>query len=530
MITKTKSGKYKVRFRVNPSLFLYFKRREINKSLDTEVYAVANAKADIIRSKYIELLKVSRILEEKQIQELVNKFIIDTLEQDLIDRARTGQGTVFTTVDKDDVYRATPALASSDMCDSLKSDYLEDLSNNNYNRISSTVDSLLEDNSMSIDKNSDNYSLLNYYMMLAQIQILDEASKRGRGHPPTQPNEIISKIFGNTSVPSLNQKGTDCNTDTSVIKLANVSDALTKYIKYYTQEATSKETSTSQIAEVTRFLNNIFIPIVGADTSMSMITLEEIIDFKDTLSQFPPRKVKPYNTYSTLEIANLIHKNGIGNDVKRIGKSTVNKYLSYTKAFFEYCKNTGLIEVNPMALIGTSRGGANALEERHPLDKTEIAKLLEITKETPIINNAVKVLYTSGMRLSELYKFKVNKVNDVIVYDLTDREIKLKNKPSYRIIPIHRSIDMELLKQLPSQPILSRAINGIIREQISEDSRKVLYSLRHSFASHLKNNKVEPTVISELMGHSHQTMTLQRYASSYDVEILKEAIDTLGNM
>ena len=35
-------------------------------------------------------------------------------------------------------------------------------------------------------------------------------------------------------------------------------------------------------------------------------------------------------------------------------------------------------------------------------------------------------------------------------------------------------------------------------------------------------------VISELMGHSHGTMTFGRYASAYSIEILKEAIDKLS--
>ncbi len=51
MVIQTQSGNYKVRFRVNPKLVPYFKRKEINKSLDTQVYTVANAKADIIRYK-----------------------------------------------------------------------------------------------------------------------------------------------------------------------------------------------------------------------------------------------------------------------------------------------------------------------------------------------------------------------------------------------------------------------------------------------------------------------------------------------
>ncbi|MFY9075091.1 hypothetical protein OZZ08_08970 [Malaciobacter mytili] len=71
MLSKTQTGYYKIRFRVNPKLESFFKKKEINKVLNTNVYEIAKVKADIIRQKYQDLLKVSRVLERKQIQELI---------------------------------------------------------------------------------------------------------------------------------------------------------------------------------------------------------------------------------------------------------------------------------------------------------------------------------------------------------------------------------------------------------------------------------------------------------------------------
>ena len=524
MITQTKSGFYKVRFRVNPKLVPFFNRTEINKTLDTKVYAVANAKADIIHHKYKEILKVSRVLENHQIQELVDKYITESLEQDLIDRANCGQGTVFCPTDPDDEYNRFPSFASAEMCSYLKSDYLEELAGGNYSLIESTLDELLEKNFIQIDKESDSYRLLSYYMMLAQIEILEEAYQRGNLKLPNPPEKITKKLFGE-KLPKVNVTQSVPQQNKKVISL---NDALVKYIKYYTQEANSKGTGVDQINEVTTFLNEVFLEMIDKSIDIRELTLEDIMDFKDTLSMFPTRKIRPYNNMSTQEIVNAVYEESIPEEVSRIGKSTVNKYLGYTKAFFEYSRNTGLITVNPMALITTSRGGLNAMDERLPLDSDEINKLLELLNDKPNIQNAVKALYTSGMRLSELYKYKLSKIDGIDVYDLRDKEIKLKTKPSYRVIPVHSCVDIELLKEIPTQQTLSRTINNIIREHISEDQRKVLYSLRHSLATDLKNNKVEPTVISELMGHSHQTMTLQRYASGYDVKILKEAVETLS--
>jgi len=521
MLKVSNSGLYKLRFRINKNLIPYFRRKEVNKNLHTKIYDVAKAKADILYHRYKEILKVSKLLEEYQIQDLVNKYIQQSLEQDLIDRATTGQGTIFTSNSNDNWDNTTPAVASANMCDYIKLDYYEALSKNDYSLIKNTVDNVLEENSIELDKNSKIYKLLSYYMMLAQINILDEASKRGRGNNPNPPIEISKKLFNTTNFKNL-------KTHTDKKETLTLQNALDKYIRYYTQEAKSNNTSQEQIKEVIDFLNNILINILEEkNDNVKDITQEDILDYRELLYSFPNRTRKPFNKMSIKQIIEEISNGNIDDSIKKISKNTINKYLSYTKSFFEYLKNSNLITNNPLSLISTGRSSGNIQEERLPLTKDEIQKLLHLSNDNEIIKNAIKVLYTSGMRLSELYKFKLNEINGVKVFDLRDTTIKLKTKSSYRIIPIHKSINLALLKELPSQQNLSHKINSLIREQISKDTRKVLYSLRHSFATDMKNKEVEPSVISELMGHSHETITLQRYAKSYDVRILKEAIEKL---
>ena len=92
---------------------------------------------------------------------------------------------------------------------------------------------------------------------------------------------------------------------------------------------------------------------------------------------------------------------------------------------------------------------------------------------------------------------------------------------------MHSSVDIGLLEAKPNKEYVEKAVNRVIREHITADSRKVLYSLRHSFATELKARGVEPLMITELMGHSRGNMTFSRYAGNYPVKTLKEAIETL---
>ena len=516
MVTINRCGIYKVRFRIHQELRNYFNKNEVNKSLNTKDIAEAKSKAAIILGKYKQILKVCKVLDKSQIQELVDKYIKETLGQDLIDRAIKGQGTVFCDVGFD-VYNNTPALASADLADTLKGNCVEDLSNNNYRLVEDAIDELLDKNSIEVDKTSNDYKLLSYYMMLAQIQILDEASKRGRGEIPTSPKVISNRLF--CSQEHINKPQPK---EANERKITTNKEALDSYIKFYKARCDENNTTKDQYRDVVSFLTEVFLELVSPNEDVAKTTLEDIIDIRDIIKTLPKRNIQKYRVMSVDELIDAEI-----DEADIISSRTLVKYMKWIKGCYAYYHSTGLIQTNPLQLIATT-SGTNALDERLPLEHKEIEQLLTLTKDDKVTNNLIKVFYTSGMRLSELYKCSLKEIDGVKVYDLTDRSIKLKTRSSYRLIPIHRSIDVSLLKELPTQDVFSKRINELIRSYISDDKRKVLYSLRHSFATDLKNNRIDPNVISELMGHSHQTMTLQRYASSYDVHILKEALETLN--
>jgi integrase len=495
-----KYGVYKLRIRVSVSAIKYFKKKEINKSLETKDKAIAISKATSCYYEYKNIIRIIKMnaLTEEQIQELVNKFIKETLQQDKIDRAINGYGTVY--APSDDLYYQDYTKASKDILSDLISDYKQYLATSNFDEVEDIANTLLSSLNICIDKNERSHCLFLQNLLRAQIEIFNEAFNRYNGNfNPKYDNYIVNEKQ------KIQVKNQTTMTNHKAVEL---------FLKNY-----KMNTSSTQYTEVSNFMNDIFIYIIIKDDNIADTTLEDILEIREILARLPKRNIQKYRNMPIEELLETIP-----NDNEIISSRTLNKYVKWLKMFYNFCMDNNYISKNPIISIST-RSTTNELTERLPLDEKEIKKLLYVTKDDIIIQNGIKALAYSGMRLSELYKAKIR--NDIKCFDLTDRSIKLKTRSSYRIIPIHNDINTELLLQLPNKDTFSKKVNSIIRKEISDDPKKVLYSLRHSFATILKNNRVQPEIIFELMGHSHQTMTFSRYANKYDIEILREAINKL---
>lgn len=296
---------------------------------------------------------------------------------------------------------------------------------------------------------------------------------------------------------------------------------------YYKAKNISKGTRDS----VTQFLSTIFLDIIGADTKVKDTTVKDLVHVKEQLFRLPRRNIPKYQGKSTKQLLKM--------NIPEEDRLTINRVqgcVNYIKRYFNYCFAQQLIPFNPANFISVTRE-ETAIDEREPFTREEVRELLQLSDK---LNNqhARTIYYTlayTGMRLSELWKCSINQIDGVYCFDLTSKRIKLKTKSSHRLIPMH-----DKLIELGIHEVLTEALqvyksNSIgchykrnLRGRVTDNPKKVMYSLRHSFATELKYSKVDSLVISELMGHSHEGMTMGRYASRYPVEILKEAIDSLN--
>lgn len=501
-ITTNRHGVYKVRIRIKQELQGFFNRKEINKSLETKSYQEAVKKGGVIISQYTQILTTQRanMLTDEQIQEIVNDYITNTLKQDKLDRAVSGFGTLCIEPDTE-AHCGNHSQAMAAELSTFLSDYKQELADCNYDSMKHVAANILKPLNITYSDEEPTHRLLLQELLIGQIEIFEEAISRYEGK--------FSKRYITSPVKKSTKK-------TSNEAPMSNEQAVFIFLKNYKDSV-----SQTQYGDVSNFLNNVFLQIIDANESVSDATLEDLLDIRETLSKLPKRNIQRYREMTTHEL--IEHKTEAN---ERISKRTLDKYIKWLKMFYSFCYENNYIPKNPIVSMSTATNG-DALDERLPLELTEIRALFSVAKDDKVLLNGLKTLAYTGMRLSEIYKAKIKTHNGIKCFDLTDKTIKLKTKSSHRIIPIHNEIDTDMLDSLYTKSLFSKKANALIRKEVSDNPKKVLYSLRHSFASVLKNKQVPHDVVSELMGHSHHTMTFSRYASSYDVNILKEAINKL---
>lgn len=399
-LTKTPNGFYKIRIRVPYNLQPYFRRIEINKSLNTKIYKVAKVKAKNIISSFDNILLTYELnaKDKKLIESKANQFIKETLQQ-----------------------KHTKKIDLTYMT------YKEAMKNFNI-----------------------------YYKNLE-----------------------ISE--------------------------------------------TKKQTNLN-------FLNDIFLNLINSNELLSNTTFKEISKIKTLLQTLPKRNIQKYRDKSI----NQLLKIKIPYE-DRILVNTLKGYMKIITRFYNFCIAQHYITINPCHYVKV-KTEVSDMDEREPFTKEEIKKLKDIFHGYDIYKQIIyyTLMYT-GMRASELPKAEIKFTEKGFYYfDLTNPKIKLKTKNSHRIIPFHK--ELMRLKAYDLLPIalnkttlnwVRRVFNERIKVKITTSSKKVLYSLRHTVATELKYSDIDPLIISEILGHAHEGITMGRYASRYPLELLKEAIDKL---
>lgn len=205
---------------------------------------------------------------------------------------------------------------------------------------------------------------------------------------------------------------------------------------------------------------------------------------------------------------------------RNLAPTSVIRKVASLRGFFKWATSSGIIEQNPTATLEQPK-----TPQRLPkvISIKEIEEMLH-NNLTPLEHVIMELLYSCGLRVSELVNLKINDI------DLASKYVRCFGKGSKeRIIPIGEQAKKIVKEYLPTRDLLIKKFNLntknlLIRENGHFVNRQDVYNfihaqgklihknisphtLRHSFATHLLENGADLRVVQELLGHSDVSTT-----------------------
>ncbi|MAY84750.1 MAG: integrase [Flavobacteriales bacterium] len=206
-----------------------------------------------------------------------------------------------------------------------------------------------------------------------------------------------------------------------------------------------------------------------------------------------------------------------------VSARSVNRKISTLKSYYKFHKRQGDIDAMPTAQLQSPKQKKQLpsfLKESEMdllLDKVHFEEGFEGLRDRILI----ELLYSSGMRLSELIGLKLGDL------DLRVQTVKVLGKRNKeRIIPLHKEIVKLLEEYLEGRKENAQSTHLIVTDkgnmiypkfvyrkvnyylsQVTSMSKKSPHVLRHTFATHMLNNGADLNTIKEILGHANLSAT-----------------------
>jgi len=260
-------------------------------------------------------------------------------------------------------------------------------------------------------------------------------------------------------------------------------------------------------------------------------------------------KLKQFVDISNLELSPQYVTTKIIEDfLMHIGKLGLSAYsqsriLSGIKSFYTFLEYDEIISINPAELIESPRLGRKLPDVLNIFEIEKIFDAIDLSKPEGGRNRAMlEVLYSSGLRVSELINLKMNQ----IYFDVGFLRIIGKGEKE-RLVPIGKSALKyvkiyinEIRRHHKIQPgfenyvflnrrgkCLTRVMIFIIIKdlvKIEGIEKKVSpHTFRHSFATHLVEGGADLRAVQEMLGH--ESITTTEIYTHLDREYLKQVIE-----
>ncbi|HCW07803.1 MAG TPA: site-specific tyrosine recombinase XerD [Cytophagales bacterium] len=241
---------------------------------------------------------------------------------------------------------------------------------------------------------------------------------------------------------------------------------------------------------------------------------------------------------TTKELQKFIHY------VNELGMSAYSqaRILSGIKAFYKYLVFEEFIENNPAALLEGPKLGRKLPDTLEYNDIVNLLEAIDLSTPEGTRNRAIlEVLYSSGLRVSELVEMRLSN----IFFDISFLRVVGKGNKE-RLVPIGRDA-MKFLKiyidevrvHVPVQQgfenhvflnrrgrKLTRVMIFLVIKSLAEKIglKKTIspHTFRHSFATHLIEGGADLRAVQEMLGH--ESITTTEIYTHLDRDYLKQVV------
>ena len=219
-----------------------------------------------------------------------------------------------------------------------------------------------------------------------------------------------------------------------------------------------------------------------------------------------------------------------------LSESSKRRLISSIRGFYKFLMIDGHITVSPAEDIANPQKG---LYLPKFLNQTEVEMLLvqpDVSTETGLRDRAIlELMYSSGLRVSEAVNLKIRDVDlDLGILTCTGKGNKTRRVPvgasatewlkSYLAVRRKKeNIEVQNFFVSPSaKPITRQLIHSFIKAYAKQCGLENVspHTLRHSFATHLVQNRADIRSVQQMLGHA-DISTTQIYTHITDAHLKK---------